>query len=134
MTLDFCRAVTALTSGLRSFFGRRDGAEHLGRVDADGLASAGVVAAVGGPCLMLVRRVLMTVFDIGHCLDMGTTGVGNFCLSSEGREGAICSEMGADGLCSSGVACTGELDFAFICSLLTIAFVLTGCNDLSFGG
>jgi hypothetical protein len=101
---------------------------------ADGLGGAGAAVAIGEPCLVLVRRVLMTVFDIGHCLDMGTAGTGNFRLSSEGREGAICMEMGTAGLGSSYVACTGEFDFAFVFSLLTIAFVLTGCNDLSFGG
>jgi hypothetical protein len=101
---------------------------------ADGLGSASVVVAIGEPCLMLVRHVLLTTFDIGCCLDAGIAGTGTFRLSSEGREGVICAEKGADGLCSSGVTCTSELDFAFICSLLTIAFVLTGCNCLSFGG
>ena len=108
-------------------------AERLARMGTDGLGGAGAAVAIGEPCLVLVRRVLMTTFDIGHRSDMGTTGMATFHLSSEGREGAICVEMGADGLCSSDVTCTSELDFAFICSLLTIAFVLTGCNNLSFG-
>ena len=109
-------------------------AERLARMGADGLGSAGVAAAIGEPCLVLVRHVLLTTFDVGCRSDAGTAGAGTFRLSSEGREGAICVEMGADGLCSSDVTCTSELDFAFICSLLTIAFVLMGCNRLSFGG
>ena len=83
---------------------------------------------------MLVRHVLLTTFDIGCRLDAGAAGTGTFRLSSEGREGAIHVEMGADGLCSSGITCTGELDFAFVFSLLTLALVLIGCSHLSFGG
>ena len=83
--------------------------------------------------LVLVQRVLLTTFNIGRCSDMGTTRMATFRLSSEGWEGVICMGTGTDGLCSSGVTCTSELDFAFVCSLLTIAFVLTGCNHLSFG-
>ena len=101
---------------------------------ADGLGGAGVVVAIGEPCLVLVRRVLMTVFDIGCRLDVGTARTAIFRLLSEGREGAICAETGTAGLGSSCVACTGELNFPFVFSLLTSAFVLTGCNDLSFGG
>ena len=121
-------------SGLYSSCGRRDGTERLDRTGADGLGSAGVAAAIGEPCLVLVRHVLLTTFDVGCCSDAGTAGTGMFRLSSEGREGAACMEMGTAGLGSSYVACTGELDFAFVFSLLTIAFVLTGCNNLSFDG
>ena len=108
--------------------------EHLDRTGADGLGSAGVAAAIGEPCLVLVRHVLLMTFDIGCRLDAGTAGMATFRLLSEGREGAICVETGTAGLGSLGVACTGELDFTFIFSLLTSAFVLTGCNDLSFDG
>ena len=99
---------------------------------ADGLGSAGVASAVGEPCLVLVRHILLTTFDIGRRSDTGTTGTAIFRLSSEGRDGAACMEMGTAGLGSSCVACTGEFDFAFVFSLLTSAFVLTGCNNLSF--
>ena len=101
---------------------------------ADGLGGAGVAVAIGEPCPMLMRCVLMTTFDIGRRPDTGTTGMATFRLLSEGWEGAICAEMGTAGLGSSCVACTGELNFAFVFSLLTSAFVLTGCNNLSFDG
>ena len=108
--------------------------ERLGRMGTDGLGNAGAGAAMGEPCIVLMQRVLMMTFDTGRHSDAGATGTAIFRLSSEGQEGVICAEMGADSSCSSGVTCTSELDFAFICSLLTIAFVLTGCNNLSFGG
>ena len=64
---------------------------------ANGLGSTGVAAAVGEPCLVLVRHVLLTTFDIGCRFDTGTTGMAIFRLLSEGREGAICAETGTDG-------------------------------------
>ena len=132
-TVDFHCIVAALMSGLHSSCGRRGGAERLVRMGADGLGGAGAVVAIGEPCLMLMQCVLMTTFDIGRRSDMGTAGTNAFHLSSEGREGVICVETGTDGLCSSGITCTGELDFAFVFPLLTLASVLTGCNNLSFG-
>ena len=96
------------------------------------------VAAVGELRLVSVRRELMTTFDIGRCFGTGTAGTGKLRLSSEGREGATCADMGAGSLVSAGTTGAtgmGEIDFMLVCSFpLTIAFVLIGCNNLSFDG
>ena len=95
-------------------------------------------AAVGELRLVSVRRELMTTFDIGRCFGTGTAGTGKFRLSSEGRGGATCTGMGARSLGSAGTAGvtgTGEIDFMLFCSFpLIIAFVLIGCDNLSFDG